>query len=403
MSQRVASRCRSIPGLWGVVALIGTTGCAESIDATYGHRNGPAASSVNGTAVLGQLFEQRGHQVITWRSLSPKLEKCQTVVWFPDDFSPPSDEVVAWLQGWLARQPGRTLVYVGRDFDAAPRYWDHVKSKVPRRLAAETRRRLLDAQSEFQADRSAFSGALACPWFTLDADGPWSRASTLEGDPRWLAGVDPVQVEIEWGHRLRPPAWAQVLVSSQGEPVVSRLTVGDGQVLLVANGSWLLNLPLVNHQHRHLAQRLVEQAGAPGVVVFLESKHRGPPLYTSDPSEQSLGLGMFGVWPINAVFIHLVALAVVFGLCRFPIFGLPRETLPALTSDFGQHIEAVGRLLEWTGDETYATERWRHYLAGARSSDRRGLPPAETNAAIILPSGERQGSPFATQPADKTP
>jgi hypothetical protein len=109
-----------------LVVLFAVAGCREHIDTTYGRSSGFGQQSVNGTAVLADMFQRAGHAVSTRSTLSPVVRrKADCVVWFPDDFSPPRAEVRAWLESWLEdpAHPGRTLIYVGRDFDAAADYW----------------------------------------------------------------------------------------------------------------------------------------------------------------------------------------------------------------------------------------------------------------------------------------
>ena len=66
--------------------------------------------------------------------------------------------------------------------------------------------------------------------------------------------------------------------------LVSREWFDESQLIVVANGSFLLNLPLVNHEHRKLAGKLIDAVGPPGqTVVFLESFAGGPPI-SDDPS-----------------------------------------------------------------------------------------------------------------------
>jgi hypothetical protein len=45
----------------------------------------------------------------------------------------------------------------------------------------------------------------------------------------------------------------------------------------------------------------------------------------------------------------------------FPVFGHPRELSSQSSTDFGQHVEALGELLEQTGDRAYAEQRLRTY------------------------------------------
>ena len=96
------------------------SGCGTNrLNSTYGQRGGAGTGSVNGTAVLGEMFEKAGHDVQSRTSLSPSLSAADVIVWAPDDFHPPPPKVQAWFNKWLARN-GKTLIYIGRDFDAAP-------------------------------------------------------------------------------------------------------------------------------------------------------------------------------------------------------------------------------------------------------------------------------------------
>ena len=86
-----------------ILPLLASAGCDQDLDTTYGQRQGPGASlSVNGTAVLGEMFAQAGHKVSSWEVLSPRLKRrADCIVWFPDDFRPPSKKVRSWLVKWL--------------------------------------------------------------------------------------------------------------------------------------------------------------------------------------------------------------------------------------------------------------------------------------------------------------
>ena len=154
---------------WIVPLLLLVSGCTEGIESGYGSRAPAHRRSVNGTTVLSELFEEAGHRVSSWRWLSPRLdEEADVIVWFPDDFEPPSAEVCEWLNTWLEAVPGRTLIYVGRDYDAAPTYWENVRPGASDELADEYARRLADARSTFRESRPMQSTPLECDWFTID-------------------------------------------------------------------------------------------------------------------------------------------------------------------------------------------------------------------------------------------
>jgi len=369
-----------------MLLLVASAGCrSERIDTVYGQRSGPGAStSVNGTAVLGEMFEQAGHSVFSWRTLSPRLlERTDCIVWFPGDFRPPSQAVCKCLEEWLGDAPGRTLIYVGRDFDAAPRYWEKIEPQAPPEQRAEVARRLAQARGNFQTRRRIMPDLEVHPWFTVEGRYEPRQVRSLGGEPAWLQSVDAAKLEVELFGRIIPSGWATVLLESQSDALLTREQFRDSQLFVVANGSFLLNLPLVNHEHRKLAGKLIDQVGPPGkTVVFLESGPDGPSLVAEDLAERApTGLEILVAHPIYWVFIQFAIVGVMFCFARWPIFGVPRELEPQGTSDFGKHIEALGDLLQRSRDRTYALTRLVHYQ--------------QTTKSVTTPT--RRASPAATR------
>jgi hypothetical protein len=349
------------------------SGCSEDhIDTHYGVRSEPGASgSVNGTAVLAEMFEQAGHRVTSWRALSPRLsEHADCIVWFPNDFEPPSVDVRDWLEEWLRDEPDRTLIYVGRDFDAASWYWAKVQAEAPREQAAAVAAELEAARTSFARRRSKMPESRDCDWFTADGKRRPRKVRELSGDSQWLKDIDPARLEIELNGRIIPAPSAEVLLRSKDDMLVSREPFGRSQLIVVTNGSFLLNLPLVNHEHRKLAGKLIDQIGAPGrKVVFLESHADGPPIHQQDPAAQMpSGLEILTMPPVNWIFVHFAAVGILLCFSRWLIHGVPRQLPPDSTSDFGKHIRALAELLERSGDREYATSRVAHYQQ--RTGDR---------------------------------
>lgn len=347
----------------GMVLLALLSGPSE-IQGAYGQRAGDAWHSVNGTGVLGKMFEEAGHTVFSWRMLSPRLrERADSIVWFPDDFQPPEEDVCRWLEDWLTERRGRTLIYVGRDFDAAVWYWDTIAADAPEEQEKEILRRKWEAKSEFITRAGALSQTEACDWFALKGGQGRRQVRSLEGKPEWLDGVDPSRLEIELDHRMVPSDGAEVLLESQGEALVSAEAFDQSRLIVVANGSFLLNLPLVNHEHRKLAGQLIEEVGPPEqTVVFLESGPMGLVPWDEDPAAGSpTGLEIFIDWPTNWILLHLAVVGIFFCFFRFPIFGRPRDPEPEGAGDFGRHIEALGELLQRSGDAAHAASRLAHY------------------------------------------
>ncbi len=127
------------------------------------------------------------------------------------------------------------------------------------------------------------------------------------------------------------------------------------KLIVVANGSFLLNEPLVNHEHRKLAGKLIESVGdEPGRLVFLESGPGGPPV--DPPGGGSALARLFGAWPLNVILLHLAVLGIIFCFARWPIFGRPTNPPAESTSDFGKHVDAVSELLRRSHDRAYALD-----------------------------------------------
>jgi len=327
---------------------------------------------VNGTAVLGEMVAQRGHTVLSAGRLSPKVrERADVIVWFPNDFHVPSEPVSDWLEDWLSENGGRTLIYVGRDFDAEPGYWEAVLASVPPGEEAEIQNLQRRAQLRFAISRVGIAPHEDCRWFSVQGRDRPRRVRTLEGQGAWLENVDPTRLGIELHGRLIPNPDAEVLLESEGDVLVSRLAIEESQVLLVANGSFLLNVPLVNHEHRRLAGRLIDRVGTPGkTVVFLESGRGGPPIRDDDPEPvPPSGLEVFHLWPANWILFHWAIVGILFCFCRFPIFGLPRDPVPEPAADFHRHLEAAGQWLARTRDTQYALSRLQAYRQTKEKSE----------------------------------
>jgi len=404
----------------GACFLLLAAGCrARGIGNVYGQRRGTLAGpSVNGTAVLSGMFDESGRRVRTWRRLSPMLNEFDTIVWFPDDFAPPSADRRSFLENWLSNGPARTLVYVGRDYDAAITYWKRIQPAAPPEQTMEVMRREATAQAEHDARRARMPKKEHADWFTLSRDEPHRKITTLAGP--WSAGIDAAKVDIELAARLKIPSEAEndqwvaradnhwtgtpefttLLESegdvSEGDVIVSQLTMpdwDDSRLLVVNNGSFLLNLPLVNHENRKLAGKLISTC-APGKAIFLESGVGGPLIFDKEPTANiPTGFQVFTVWPLGFIIMHLAILGMLCCIAIFPVFGRAREATPSgaisfadaalagsagtvIRADFGKHIEALGELLAMTEDRQYARNRVTYYHEHVRRDSGTSHRPA---------------------------
>jgi len=350
-----------------------TAGCGpESIETRYGVRKGYGSDSVNGTAVLGEMFEQAGHRVVTTGTLSPGLKRrADCIVWFPDDFQPPDPVTRRWFDQWLMERPNRTLIYVGRDFDAGVAYWKKVLPTAPASQAPLIRDEIAHHESAFDGRRTDLPDEEDCEWFTVEGQLQHRNVRALAGTPEWTRDVDPTKLEIELNGRIEPALMADVLLESKGDMLVSREARGRGQLIVVTNGSFLVNLQLINHEHRKLAGKLIDEVGPPEqTAVFLESGPGGPTFADEEiePRPPS-GLALLTQSPTSWIFRHLALLGILFCAARWPIFGRPRELPPPGTSDFGTHIRALAEMLQRSRDTAFAMTRLMHYRQKTKGGD----------------------------------
>ena len=390
-----------------LVFLLVLSGCGpESLDRTYGRRRGsPGGDSVNGTAVLARMFVEMGYRVRTWSRLSPKLEESHAIVWAPDDFTPPDRERREFLEQWLSREERRTLIYVGRDYDAALEYWRRAQVDAPAAQFVEVSRRLARVRSDLDTARRVAPQSEDCDWFQVHSDTSRRTVSSLTGP--WAQGVDAAQTDIELTTRLVPPnadklqdwvgredyPWSQApsfrtLLASRGDQLVTEIAFpNQSRILVVANGSFLLNLPLVNHEHRKLAVRVIAECEPPGPVVFLQSSAGGPMILGEDPdANYPTGLEIFTVWPLGVIMLHLAAAGILLCVALFPIFGPAYRWRRSSPSDFGKHVVALGQLLELTNDRQYAVERVKYYYEHVR----RDSGQSHRTSDSMTPSADEQ-------------
>ncbi len=121
--------------------------------------------------------------------LGPRVERYDTIVWTPNKFTVPDNKVVQFLENWLLNKPNRTLIYIGRDHDSSPEYWQRMMTLVPPEERDEYERRWANAQARVHAQQTPIPNRQPCNWFVVlgneprrkidTLDGPWQMASML--------------------------------------------------------------------------------------------------------------------------------------------------------------------------------------------------------------------------------
>jgi hypothetical protein len=249
-------------------------------------------------------------------------------------------------------------------------------------------------------------------WFTMRRDYPRQRATRLHGS--WSAGIDVAQTDIHTQGLLEIPTHQELqalwqsstpatyqtpdyepLLSAGPTTLASRVTKpawGGSQLIVVTNGSFLLNLPLVNHEHRKLAGHLIQECGPASRVAFLESG-RGDPLVSdrTSPPESSRATR-------ERVLLaaHWCVLGLVYCFCVYPIFGRPKSIPDNAPSEFVQHVDALGELLQRTHDQPYAQRQIEHYHMVTRRD------PGARQRQVGSTAGPRAGTDLERTPSPKS-
>lgn len=362
-------------------------GCGQqstSLPTAYGKRTGQDAASVNGTKVLSEMFREAGYYVRSFRSISPSTLRHDVIIWFPDAFTGPDAELRAAILEWFQQEEGRTFVIVGRDFDASLQYWNEILPRVAPEKKLDTMRQRSKAIRDFDQLRDLRADSADYVWYETKRDVPRREPKTLTGP--WAEGIDAAKTQIVLHSKIEPRSSEkiyekaneedeellyqiddqEVLLGTAEEPIVIRYgsEYSENQVLLVNNGSFLLNLPLVNPEHRKLAGRLINQCDsvyAPDSVAFLETDAYVRILSADDSTEGKTGWEWLERWPLNLVGLQLAWWLIVLCFALYPIFGRAKRLPSASTSDFKKHIDSVGDLLEATDDHAYAQTRLQQY------------------------------------------
>ncbi|HOP76577.1 MAG TPA: hypothetical protein PLD05_03760 [Thermogutta sp.] len=363
-----------------VIALAVYLWPAPEVDVTYGTMGWLGRKSINGTWVLAEMVRRSGHSVSRSTHLSPMLkEQADCLIWFAADPNVPHESVVTWLEDWLKAKPGRTLIYVGRHFEATSLYWKKLLERFPDQYDPVRQKEIARRQALEEQFLQLISNVEGqCAWFSFKPLPDVVRPKSLEMHPQWRVPVNPQDLEIELRSQMIPAQDAEVLIRSEKHVLVARLPRGSSQILLVNNGSFLLNMMLVNREHRKLARRLVQaidESGTSGPkrVCFLELR----PGYqvVTGPTEEPSPYRFLTVYPLNVIVLHLFLLAVLFALARFPRLGPGYEPDLVLRTSFDAHLAAMARWLRRTRDYQFVQEvisQWER-ISAPRGQGGRGL------------------------------
>ena len=378
-------------------------GCmgSKTLTKDYG---GSTGTSLNGTGVFYDLLQGLGHQMARTGQFTPTLmERADVIVFFQRSPEGIPREVESWFQTWLSMREGRVVLFVGREFDASVHFWDDVLhpseatatdaqlSPLAQVQYNESLARLQELGSVSIAphhSRYPFAGEneLSSPVVNAEAD----KTATLAPSPtkgahlylRHHANPEPPgktegASQPATGDPPKSPARfrtdtiessdapGEVLLRVRGAPMVMSKQVGRGKAIIVANGSFLLNYSLINHEHRMLALNLAEQLGARRNVWFVEDSRIASAAGMAGLKFPN-PLAFLFVSPINWVVIHWLLVGAAYLLYKSPIFGRPQSPVESQLHRFSSHLKAYGKLLQQTRDKDYALTLIENYRANVK-------------------------------------
>ncbi len=373
---RLRSSCLPVCVI-AIVSLTATIGCFEQRDTVhteYGKIRGESGgTSVNGVSVLADMLRERGHAVTRYGRLSPKIERYETLVWFPANKDCPSDEAVDRLEQWLDNGYRRTLIYVGYDFAGEVDYYRQLVDVTEGEQQERALRALAEAQLREDARlyddvsddwRVMFVGGKPsddrCRWFNLEIDqretsnrlaGPLTETLPSKSRPvmqtrAWLK-YRQTYLDSHPGRKLenlltvdqRPFAFRYYEESGDAD----NFWVSGNQLIFVNNARFLANYGLIEASNRQLAENLIEYVEPYSDVLFLESDENGIEVSDSDYDAHN-SWSWITQKPLCYMVPHFLIWGVLFCFAFYPIFGRPKRTTNDRNRSFGDHIAAIGRL-----------------------------------------------------------
>lgn len=363
-------------------------GCGETLETSYGHVRG---KSINGTGALAAMFRARGCEVRTALRRTDKLsEWADVIVRFAPFPGPPERDEARWYGHWLDNHPDRALVYIPRDYDADKDYWSRVLDDLPQNTSAERRARIERERDhplrflELPPTRPK-EIADATDWFGVNpAPNPPAPCKSLDGP--WADGIDPAKAAVVEHETLKVDAETVLLGCGPKKAIAMEWTrYNDSRVLVIANGSFLLNAALLNPARRPLAEKVVEWAAEePLHVAFVEG------LFGEGDEDGSLSIFSIiaRVTSIRWVMIQMLVLGLAACLWRAPRLGRARSE-PASDADRPvAHAEALGALmarLRRVAEAQAILDAYRRWRYPSRFGTQPSLPTGRSASAFKRP------------------
>lgn len=206
------------------------------------------------------------------------------------------------------------------------------------------------------------------------------RLSSPASDDESAAGQSPLDaLDID---QFDDEYWYDSLQTIRNRRQTIGYGIGDSQIIVVSSGALISNLGLLDPAGRDIANVLLLQADQKSAnpqrtIGFLLTGGEGATVNESSDGSASANMTEhLTVWPLSVVTLHLAFLGLLACLIMLPIFGRPRSLPRRISSDFTEHLRAVGSLLSRTASARFAQQRINDYQRIVRG---------ETTAATSQP------------------
>jgi len=385
-------------------SMIGCGSRSVGTDEFYGEASAYGTKqSVAGLSSFRALCEKNGQTSIQLNGLSLRSRQLDTIVFAPKGMRLPTTSEIKWFEEWLAEYPNRTLVFIGRDFSPATRYWQRAVETLKKSDRSVFAQEKSQAETSHETLRWKQDQEMECSWFRQDTkplevvdgtnvSGFWRNEAASKD-----TGVPDIHVPLRaYLNRASTDSAFEgevLLASKDRRPILFFMKSDgwyDGKLYVFANGSILLNEGMTYPGHRQLAQNLISKFASKGRIGFLSPQEETPIKSDLDAQEAS-GFELLRVWPLSLISIQALFLGFMVLLALFPIFGRPQRLAAKSRADFGLHIEALGQLLQKSQDKKYALHQIASYFRDVKGE------PNNHWSQIAPPSKEFPHVPAVTR------
>ena len=362
--------------------------------------------SINGNSEFRERCQEAGGRITSAAHLTRRAEKYDVILWFPNKGFPITtleQRQVKWYTDWLVKRPGRVFVVVADGWRADVDYWQSVEPFAPESQKAWVKKQLDEALEyrpfsfdemiqkakeeaekkesispsddlpdtiaktpeenslEENAPKENSDGKIsdgeeaeASLWFALKTQDDPLEKSGLAGEFLPETFSEPQGYQARLLRTLRPLDGSETILTVGEEPLILHRKVGESEVYIVHSGFFLLNGPIMKPENRLLADALLDRIQPKDrKILFLTGS--GVPSIPRDRKEEPVSRFSLGQLSTFSIFVwQLLFLTLALFLGRWPISGRPKMIPRERLANFGRHLDALGDLLEKTGDTAWA-------------------------------------------------